>query len=137
MLTIVNFSLKLYKMFIISIETGFSAAHSIKGYKGDCSHIHGHNYRVEVNIQSDYLNKIGMSLDFRELKRISKKAVGSLDHKNLNDIEFFRKNNPTAENIAKFLYQIIKRELKGKVSLYSVKVWETDEYAVTYKELTD
>jgi len=133
-LTIEAFLFKLRKMFIISIKTDFSAAHSIKGYKGNCSQLHGHNYKVEVNVKADKANKIGMCIDFRKLKKVSKNVINCLDHKNLNDISFFKKNNPTAESIAKFIYEKTKKELKGKLYLYSVKVWETDEYAVTYTE---
>lgn len=121
-------------MFIISIKTEFSAAHSIKGYKGNCSELHGHNYTVEVNVKAHVVNEIGMCIDFRSLRKISEDAISCLDHKNLNDIPFFKKNNPTAECIAQFIYEKIKGELKGNISLYSVKVCETDKYAVTYSE---
>lgn len=121
-------------MYIISIETKFSASHRIKGYKGNCSRIHGHNYRVEVSISSENINKLGMGIDFRELKAISQKVVSSLDHKNLNDVSYFKKNNPTAENIAKYIYKRLKKKLKKPISLDSVTVWETEEYAVTYYE---
>ncbi|MCK4395509.1 6-carboxytetrahydropterin synthase QueD [candidate division WOR-3 bacterium] len=121
-------------MFIISVKIEFSAAHRIKGYKGNCSQFHGHNYKVEVNVKADEVNKIGMCVDFRKLSKISKNVVSYLDHKNLNDVPLFKKNNPTAESIAKFIYEKIKQQLKGALSLYSVKVWETDKYAVTYSE---
>ena len=121
-------------MFKISVKIEFSAAHRIKGYEGNCSQLHGHNYKVEVNVKADEVNKIGMCVDFRMLNKISKNAIGYLDHKNLNDVPFFKKNNPTAEGIAKFIYKKIKPQLKGALSLYSVKVWEMDKYAVTYSE---
>ncbi len=123
-------------MYIISIKTGFSASHRIRGYKGNCSRLHGHNYRVEVNVRAKTLNKLGMCIDFRELKSISNKVMEKLDHKNLNDIAFFKKNNPTAENIARFIYNRVKKNLKEKSLLHSITVWETEEYAVTYGSQT-
>jgi len=135
-LTIGGFPINIKQMYIISIKTGFSASHRIRGYKGNCSRLHGHNYKVEVNVKVDAVNKLGMCIDFRELKSISNKAVNSLDHKNLNDIAFFKENNPTAENIAKFLFGRIRKGLKVRSLLHSVKVWETEEYAVTYSDAT-
>ena len=120
---------------MISVKTTFSAAHNIEGYNGNCSRVHGHNYKIEVSVKADEVNKLGMCVDFRKLMQISKKATSLLDHRNLNDIPFFNKNNPTAENIAEFIYKKVKEELKGKIAIHSVKVWETEEYAVTYSEL--
>ena len=122
-------------MYIISVKTTFSAAHNIEGYDGNCSRVHGHNYKIEVSVKADEVNKLGMCVDFRKLMQISKKATSLLDHKNLNNIPFFNKYNPTAENIAEFIYKKVKKELKGKIAIHSVKVWETEEYAVTYSEL--
>jgi 6-pyruvoyltetrahydropterin/6-carboxytetrahydropterin synthase len=122
-------------MYIISVKTTFSAAHNIEGYDGNCSRVHGHNYKIEVSVKADEVNKLGMCVDFRKLMQIAKKTTSLLDHKNLNNIPFFNKNNPTAENIAEFIYKKVKKELKGKIAIHSVKVWETEEYAVTYTEL--
>ena len=121
-------------MFIISIKTDFSAAHHIKGYKGNCSELHGHNYHVEVSVRAHKVNSIGMCVDFRNLKEIAETAISGLDHKNLNVLPFFKEKNPTAEHIAQFIYEKITDNLKGSFSLDSVKVWETDKYAVTYSE---
>jgi len=121
-------------MYKVSIRTDFSAAHIIRGYEGDCSRLHGHNYKVEVSVRADEVNGTGMCVDFRELKRIAKATINALDHTYLNDIAFFKKNNPTAENIARFIFDKIKGEIEAHLSLDSVTVWETDNYAVTYRE---
>jgi 6-pyruvoyltetrahydropterin/6-carboxytetrahydropterin synthase len=121
-------------MYTVSIKTDFSAAHSIRGYQGDCSRLHGHNYTVEVKVNADSVDKIGMCVDFRELKKITKETIKVIDHTNLNDNPFFKENNPTAENIARFIFEEIKTRIKGKLSLDSVTVWESDDYAVTYRE---
>ena len=76
-------------MYIVSIKTGFSASHRIRGYKGNCSRLHGHNYTVEVNVEADTVNNIGMCIDFRELKKFSNTIISGLDHKNLNDNPVF------------------------------------------------
>lgn len=121
-------------MFIISIKTSFSAAHRIEGYKGNCSELHGHNYTVEVNVKAEKVDSIGMCVDFRNLRETANKVISSLDHTNLNTIPFFKEKNPTAENIAQFIYKKVQAELEGDYSLNSIKVWETEKYAVTYSE---
>jgi 6-pyruvoyltetrahydropterin/6-carboxytetrahydropterin synthase len=121
-------------MFTISIKTSFSAAHSIKGYEGNCAELHGHNYTVEVNVKAERVNSMGMCVDFRKLRETAEKVIGTLDHTNLNAIPFFKEKNPTAENIAHFIYKKVQQELKGDYTLDSITVWETERYAVTYSE---
>jgi 6-pyruvoyltetrahydropterin/6-carboxytetrahydropterin synthase len=121
-------------MYIASIQTTFSAAHRIKGYEGDCSQPHGHNYRVEVHVASQTVTDTGMSVDFRELKQMTNKVVAELDHQMLNDLPFFAAHNPTAEHIAAYLFGRIKPKLPAHLSLHCIRVWETDDYMVEYRE---
>ncbi|MDP1852741.1 MAG: 6-carboxytetrahydropterin synthase QueD [Candidatus Omnitrophota bacterium] len=118
-------------MYNIKIEAVFSAAHNLKGYKGKCEELHGHNWKVEVAAQKKNLDKIGMVLDFKYLKMVVNEILDGLDHKYLNKISCFSKVNPTSENIAKYVY----RKLKPKISIVkSVTVWESENSSATYYE---
>ena len=118
-------------MFELSVEDTFSAAHRVRGYSGDCAGIHGHTYRVSVTVKVKTLDKIGLSIDFKHIKKILHKIIQELDHKNLNKLQFFRKHNATAEWIAVFIYNRMKRKIKP---VTSVTVWEGLNASVTYSE---
>jgi len=117
-------------MFDISVREDFSSAHNLRGYKGKCESLHGHNWQVEVVVSSKKLDKTGMVMDFKKLKEIVYSAIKDLDHKYLNDIPYFKKVNPTSENIAQFIYSSLKNSLP---SLLSVTVWENDSSCATYE----
>ena len=118
-------------MFEIKVSTEFSAAHSLRGYKGKCEALHGHNWKVEVEAAGEKLDKNGMLLDFSLLKARLHKILGNLDHKYLNNIAYFKKLNPTSENIAKYIYDNLAAKIKG---LRSVTVWESQNCRATYEE---
>lgn len=118
-------------MFELSVIGSFSAAHRVKGYKGDCAGVHGHTYRIEVRVGVENLDKLGMAMDFKKIKNILKKVLAKLDHKNLNKLPFFRKHNATAEWIAVYIYNGMKQEIKN---IKSVTVWEGLENSVSYYE---
>lgn len=113
----------------IKIEDNFSSAHNLRGYKGKCEELHGHNWKVEVVLASAKLDKIGLVMDFTELKKQLSKVLEKLDHKYLNNIPYFKKNNPTSENIAKYIYDSLKLQVR---ILKSVTVWESEKSSATY-----
>ena len=122
-------------MFEIRIKTDFAAAHQLRGYPGNCERLHGHNYGVEVYCQCEELDKLGMGIDFKVLKAHIKDVVKELDHYNLNEKPYFQKDNPSAENIAKWFYgQISKRVNTERVKVTRVDVWETDVCCASYFE---
>jgi 6-pyruvoyltetrahydropterin/6-carboxytetrahydropterin synthase len=121
-------------MFELSVEGYFSAAHQVKGYPGDCADIHGHTYKVKVKVGVGKLDKLGMGMDFRMLNDELKKVLGGLDHKNLNSIPFFEEQNATAEYVAKYIFDQMKKKI-GEIS--SVTVWEGPNYSVTYSSDED
>ena len=124
-------------MFELSIKDSFSAAHFLRDYEGKCENLHGHNWQVEVAIKGKELNKTGLLLDFKKLKKYLKGILEELDHKHLNEIGFFQKNNPSSENIAVFIYRRLQEEIKSreeKISLAYVKVWEQENSAALYRE---
>ncbi len=118
-------------MYSIKIESYFSSAHFLRNYKGKCEELHGHNWKVEVNVQSKKLNKAGMVLDFKDLKMELHKVLERLDHKCLNNLAYFKKVNPTSENIAQYIYRSLKT---GISSLKLVTVWESHNSCASYYE---
>jgi len=122
-------------MYELSVETNFSAAHQLRGYGGECERLHGHNWRVTLYVTTEGLNEIGLAIDFHELKRIAEEIVSTLDHSCLNEIFPFTEINPSAENIAKWIYDNLKKRLSGSdVHPSMVTVWESETASATYLE---
>ena len=122
-------------MFELMIETQFAAAHQLRGYKGKCENLHGHNWRVQVAVSSVKLNDIGMAIDFHEMKKLTNEALSALDHSFLNDVFPFTEINPSSENIAKWLYDLLKKKIANNdVAISAVTVWESDTASTTYYE---
>lgn len=121
--------------YTMKILTDFAAAHFLREYQGECSRLHGHNWKVEVQVSTTELDKIGMGLDFKVIKAATKDVIGRLDHRNLNDLPPFDEINPTAENISAYLYREIGSQLNAAgIKVSSVTLWETDRACVTYSE---
>jgi 6-pyruvoyltetrahydropterin/6-carboxytetrahydropterin synthase len=118
-------------MYNIRVESHFSAAHNLRGYKGKCEELHGHNWKIEVAVVKDTVDKDGMVMDFTYLKARVAKVLAALDHTYLNNLPYFKKHNPTSENIAKYLYDRLKAQGAG---VASVTVWESENSAATYYE---
>lgn len=121
--------------YTLKILTDFASAHTLRDYPGDCSRMHGHNWKVEVEVSASELNEVGMAIDFKEIKQAARTLAKQLDHKYLNDIEPFNRINPTAENIAAWFF----RELSGmlnndRVRISAVTIWETDRASARYTE---
>lgn len=121
-------------MYRLKIIDSFSAAHQLNGYAGDCEALHGHNWKVEVQVQGEQVNDIGIVFDFKELKRLTKRVLDGFDHGLLNEHEAFRGCNPSSELIARWVYRDIARRLPEGVTMDSVTVWESDNAAATYSE---
>ena len=120
----------------IYVKDHFAAAHSLRGYDGNCSNMHGHNWDVEAYIQCTKLNKLGIGVDFRDVKEIVKDVISKFDHINLNDVAEFGAINPTSENISKFLYKELSRRLNTKfISVAKVRVFESPECGSSYQEI--
>lgn len=117
-------------MYEVIVEQTFAAAHALRNYHGSCEKTHGHNFRVEITVVGNQVDEAGMLVDFIDLKRDMDKVVMRLDHTFLNEIEPFTTVSPSAENIAKHIYDEI-----GKLTPVScVRVWETNEMSATYHE---
>lgn len=123
-------------MFQVSVEETFSAGHALRGYKGKCENVHGHNYRVRVTLEGPELDSIGLLVDFTLVKKILREVMGRLDHQFVNELEEFRSVNPSAENMAKYFYDEVSRQLTGLppgAHVTDVVLWETDTSRAQYR----
>ena len=122
-------------MFEVTIEESFAAGHALRNYRGKCENVHGHNYRCQVTLEGEQLDSIGLLVDFVELKRAVHAVLDRLDHTWLNDFPPFDVLNPSAENIAKFIYDEVRSLLPARegVKLAQVKLWETDTCSAIYR----
>lgn len=122
-------------MYAIKVWSHFSAAHNLRGYQGKCENLHGHNWKVEAEVASSGLNKLSMVCDFKELKEKLAKVLCQLDHSYLNKVTFFKKNNPTSEKIAEYIFYQLKKSIKDKsLTLKKVSVWETETSQASFTE---
>ncbi len=125
-------------MYKISVEDTFSAAHFLRHYEGKCERLHGHNWKVRIKISGKKLKMPqGMLIDFSVAKKILSQALSPLDHQNLNEVTPFNKINPSAENIARYIFKKIATALKKitpTAHLESVSVWESDKNEAEYQE---
>ena len=122
-------------MYELTVISDFAAAHNLRFYEGECERLHGHNWKVEVAVASKKLNKIGLAVDFKILKRTLENIIERLDHKHLNEIPPFDKENPSSENIARYIFKQFQKEIKGKdIKTARVKVWESENAAAVYYE---
>ncbi len=121
--------------FEISVNAQFSAAHSLRGYPGDCARLHGHNWTVRVSVSCRELDRAGIGIDFRVIKGHVRDVLERLDHCNLNETEPFATDNPSAENIARYLYREIGRRVNAEtVRVGKVRVSETPGTSAAYWE---
>lgn len=118
-------------MYNLKVEGSFSSAHNLKAYKGKCEELHGHNWRVEISVSSAKLDKIGMVMDFQELKARLYEVLEQLDHRYLNRMPYFKNQNPTSEKVAKYIYDCLRPKIK---ILKSVTVWENNASCATYEK---
>ncbi len=119
-------------MYYLQVEEEFASAHQLRGYKGRCENLHGHNWRVLLKVKGPKLDALGMLVDFGDLKRILREILSGLDHIFLNELPPFDRVNPTSENLAAFLFETLGARLPDGVSMHEVTVWESARSAATY-----
>lgn len=124
----------------MTVEAQFSAAHAICDYPGPCRHLHGHNYRVVVHLAGRELDSLGMLIDYTDVKRALAEVLAPMDHAYLNDLPHFAGMNPTSENIAHVVYDLLKAallttdDLRRRIVLTEVIVYESERQGVGYSE---
>jgi len=120
-------------MFELKVITDFAAAHQLKMVGKKCENLHGHNWKVEVCVVGEKLNDIGILIDFGEIKKSVAQIMDTLDHKFLNELDWFPDDTPSSENIARY----IACELQGRIPDPSIRVtkvsaWESADACATY-----
>jgi 6-pyruvoyltetrahydropterin/6-carboxytetrahydropterin synthase len=123
-------------MYEVSVDETFAAAHNLRDYKGKCENLHGHNYKVRVTLSGKEVDSVGLLYDFVHLKQVIQSVIRSLDHKYLNELPPFDVLNPSAENIARYIYDQAAKQLHqapNGAEVSSITVWESDVTAATYR----
>ncbi len=119
-------------MFELEVEGDFAAAHFLRGYKGKCEKLHGHNWLVRLTLCGDRLTQQGMLIDFSDARGLLSQSLLEFDHTSLNDLELFKTQNPTTENIAKAVHEQVSAKLPEGVRIRRVTVWETPGSSASY-----
>ncbi|HYN86686.1 MAG TPA: 6-carboxytetrahydropterin synthase QueD [Pyrinomonadaceae bacterium] len=122
-------------MFEVMIERNFSSAHQLRGYRGKCENLHGHNYKIEIYARGRELDNIGLLVDFGELKGAADEVVAYLDHRNINELPPFDEElNPSAENLARYILERVAASVGDeRVQVYKVRCFETPTSVATYE----
>lgn len=121
--------------YTLKVLTDFAAAHALRHYPGDCAKLHGHNWKVEAEVSASELNELGIGMDFKQIRRETKAICERLDHTYLNELSPFDEINPTAENIAAYIYhQLAERLNSATTRVSAITIWETERASVRYTE---
>ncbi len=124
-------------MYEVFVETHFSGAHRLRNYNGACEFLHGHNWEVRITCRSRELDSIGLAIDFKTLKKHMNEVTDKLDHVDLNELFTEEIGNPSAENIAKFIFEEMNERIKAENTpawIHRVDIWETPGNCASYFE---
>ena len=120
-------------MYKVNVRRHFDAAHGLRGYEGKCENLHGHRWEVVVCVEHQELDQAGMAFDFALLKKELDVILERFDHRNLNEVPPFDQINPSSENIARTIYDELKKRL-DQAALKYVEAWESPDAWATYSE---
>jgi 6-pyruvoyltetrahydropterin/6-carboxytetrahydropterin synthase len=122
-------------MYELKIISHFAAAHQLRDFGGKCENLHGHNWKIEVYVSGKKLGNDGLLIDFQLVKRATEHVLGELDHTFLNEMEYFKTTNPSSENIAHYIYELLGQDLNSEdIKVSKVSAWESDSACATYME---
>ena len=120
-------------MYELKVVSNLAAAHQLRNFEGRCENLHGHNWRIEAYVRGDDLQENGILIDFKLIKKATDRVIQDLDHRFLNELEGFREINPSSENIAKYIFESLSRDLNNdRVKVSRVTAWESDSACATY-----
>jgi len=121
--------------YTLKVVSDFASAHTLRDYPGACSRMHGHNWKVEAEVEASQLNNVGMAIDFKKIRQQVRELTDLLDHRYLNEIEPFDEINPTAENIAAFIFSGLSTSLNDEqVRVKAITLWETERACVRFTD---
>jgi 6-pyruvoyltetrahydropterin/6-carboxytetrahydropterin synthase len=120
-------------MYELKVVTKFAAAHQLTMVGSKCENMHGHNWKIEVYVTGEDTDDAGVLMDFGIVKKHVREIMSMLDHKYLNELDYFRHSQPSSENIAYFVATELQKRIDNQsVSLSKVTAWESDDAAATY-----
>lgn len=119
-------------LYALTVRTSFAAAHRLREYEGNCERLHGHNWQVEVTVESPVLDRRGIAIDFRAVKGALGEALAGFDHRYLNEVPPFDALNPSSENLARHVFEEMERKIPGPVRVARVTVWESEDARAEY-----
>jgi 6-pyruvoyltetrahydropterin/6-carboxytetrahydropterin synthase len=121
-------------MYELKVVTDFAAAHQLKMVAEKCENLHGHNWKIEVCVAGENLNNAGVLIDFGELKQYVSEIIARLDHKFLNELDYFHDDNPpSSENIARYIADALQSMIDNSdVKVVRVTSWESENACATY-----
>jgi 6-pyruvoyltetrahydropterin/6-carboxytetrahydropterin synthase len=120
------------KIYTVRAEATFEAAHNLREYHGKPELLHGHSWKVEVFAVRKGLDHEGMAIDFIELKEALDPLIKPFKHAYINDVAPFDKVNPSAENIASWIYDELSKKFKNHpCQIEKVIVWEGPQYSAS------
>lgn len=120
-------------MYELTVKDHFDAAHALRGYPGECKNLHGHTWDVEVTVMGETLDEIEIVYDFKQLKADLAQALGKFDHAYLNDVPPFDTLSPTAENLARVVFEQLEQIVGAAVRVKEVAVWESPIAKLVYR----
>ena len=122
-------------MYDVTVKTGFAAAHQLRLYDGKYENLHGHNWTAQVSVEADELDPIGVGIDFVKLKAMVERNLRELDYHNINEVPPFDEQNPSAENIARWLFLKLKVEVNSNSTrVKRVEICEMEGCGASYFE---
>lgn len=118
--------------YALTVRSSFAAAHRLREYEGNCERLHGHNWLVEVTVESRELDSRGMAVDFRAIRGALQEILARLDHGYLNDVPPFDVRNPSSENLARYVYEEMEKRIAAPPRVSRVTVWESEDARAEY-----
>ena len=120
-------------MYELKVVTKFAAAHQLTMVGEKCENMHGHNWKIEVYVRGDKTDEAGVLMDFGVIKMHVREIMALLDHKYLNELEYFQQRQPSSENIAYFVATQLQKRIDHQAAAVSkVTAWESDDAGATY-----
>ena len=121
------------KMYELRVITKFAAAHQLTMVGSKCENMHGHNWKIEVYVTGAETDDAGVLMDFGIVKKNVREIMSMLDHKYLNELDYFQQKQPSSENIAYFVATEMQKRIDNEaVSVHKVTAWESDDAGATY-----
>lgn len=120
-------------MYELKVITNFSAAHRLNNFYGKCEALHGHNWKVEIFVRATSLDEAGLVLDFGKIKSHARDLLAEIDHTFLNELPAFQHQNPSSENLARYLFERLGKVINDdRVQVTRVSVWESENTSASY-----